>query len=238
MKVSLVIPAYNESGTLNELAMRADKTMRSILKKNDWECIIVNDNSTDNSKEILEKLKEKYPNLKPIHHASNKGQTGCFDSGFKAAQGEIVITLDGDLEVFPEDIPIFIEKMNAGADLVNGIRTNRTHTFLICLASSLYNILMLTFFRILFYDAASNYTAIRTKFVKGINLKHNDHRYIIPIAIRRGAKKFDEVLIRHAVRKAGKSKYSALNKFLWGFFELFGAWYRINIKKEYDIQTE
>ena len=235
IKVSLVIPAHNESGTLDELMERITKTMNSCMKKDEWECLIINDTSTDNTGKMLEELKKKHTNLRPFHHKINKGQTGCFDTGFKNARGDIILTLDGDLEVKPEDLPLFIKKMDDGADIVNGIRASRKHTFSIQFASRMYNILMFLFFKSLFYDAASNYTAFRSKFVKGINLKKNDHRYILPIATRRGAKEMEEVVIQHDRRSSGTSKYKAINKFIFGLFEIVNAWYRITKRKEYDL---
>jgi len=235
IKVTVISPAYNEAANLEELVQRVHKTLTKFVGKRNWEFIVVNDNSSDNSKVILEKLKKKYQNLRPVHHYKNRGQTGCFDTGFKLARGDIVITMDGDLEVHPEDIPLFLEKMkHPDVDVVNGIRTNRKHTFAINSLSRIYNILMFLVFQSPVYDAASNFTAFRSKFIKGINLKYNDHRYIIPIVQRRGAREFDEVIIHHDYRKSGISKYNAMKKFFFGFFELCYAWYRINVVKEYD----
>jgi len=233
VEVTVISPVYNEENNLKELVKRVSKTLKTYIGKK-WEFIVVNDNSTDNSARILTALEKKYPNLRVFTHEKNKGQTGCFDTGFKNAKGSIVITMDGDLEVYPEDIPKFLDKMKEkDVDVVNGIRTNRKHTHSIHFASRMYNILLFLIFKTTTYDSASNYTAFRKKFIKGINLKKNDHRYILPIVMRRGAKTVEEVIINHDFRKSGMSKYRALNKFLYGFIEMVGFYCRLNCRKEF-----
>lgn len=234
LKVSIVCPSRNEAKTFPELVRRIDTTMKKL--DYDWEIMIVNDASIDNSTEVLRKLQKQYKQLRPITHTKNKGQTGCFSSGFQNATGDIIITMDSDLEVIPEDIPLFLQKLEKDADVVNGIRTNRKHTFTIHFASRIYNLLMFLFFKTLTYDSASNFTAFRGKFVKGLKLRYNDHRYILPIVQHRGAKEIDEVIIHHYRREVGRSKYSAMKKFFYGFLELGYAWFRIVILRQYDIK--
>jgi len=94
-------------------------------------------------------------------------------------------------------------------------------------ASRVYNTLMLVFFNSPVFDAASNFTSVRSNFVKDLRLRDNDHRYLIPIAQRKGAKKIGEVVVRHQIRKGGKSKYKALPKYIKGTPEIFLAWLRI-----------
>jgi len=228
IKTTILIPIKNESQTLEELIGRVTNVMNS-THKGVWELLLIDDASTDNTAALITALKKKYKNIRVIFHKNSRGQTGCFKTGFNSARGKIIITLDGDLQVMPEDIPKFIEKMGQGYDLVNGIRENRQHPFWIKLASRIYNTLMLIFFNSPVFDAASNFTAIKTSLIKGVNLRGNDHRYIVPIAMQRGAKKIGEVVIIHKMRKSGKSKYKALPKYIKGFFEIFMAWTRLRL---------
>jgi glycosyltransferase involved in cell wall biosynthesis len=233
--VSIISPAYNEAGTIPELVMRVSKVME---KSNcSWEFLVVNDASTDNSRDVMRTLQKKYPSLRPLNHVRNSGQTACFSTGFREAKGDIVITMDSDLEVRPEDIPLYLERMKGDIDVVNGIRTNRKHTFSINFASRIYNILMFLIFRTLTYDSASNFTAFKAGLVRNLKLTHNDHRYILPIVKRRGAREIEEVIIHHDYRKAGRSKYKAIWKFVLGFFEILYAWYRIEVLGEYDVKA-
>jgi len=169
-------------------------------------------------------------------HDTRSGQTGCFQTGFNKALGENVITIDSDLQVFPEDIPLLINRMQEGYELVNAIRNKRKHHPLIVISSKTYNVLMKIFFNCPVKDAASNYTAIKTEFVKNIKLVDNDHRYLIPIVQRRGLSKISEVEVRHAERKKGKAKYG-VSKAITGFPELVKAWLRIR-KGFYDERRE
>lgn len=231
--ISVVSPVHNEARNLDEFISRIRKVMKSLGLK--WELILVNDASTDGSAEILRKWSLKDKRVVVFSHRRCMGQTGSFRTGFNNARGSMVITMDADLQVLPEDIPLFARKIESGYDVVNGIRENRQHPFWMKLASRFYNILMLVFFRSPVFDAASNFTAFRTRYVKGLPLRDNDHRYIIPIAMRRGAARIGEVIVAHHARKHGKSKYTALPKYLRGFPELFVAWLRIRSGK-YDFR--
>jgi len=137
--------------------------------------------------------------------------------------------MDGDLQVFPEDLPLFVEKIRKGYDVVNGIREHRQHSFVLRFASRVYNTLMLIFFNVPVIDAASNFSAFKAKFVKGLKLIDNDHRYIIPIVMKKGAKRIGEIVVRHTERKGGKSKYKTLIKFIKGGPEIILAWFRIKL---------
>lgn len=225
-KISVITPIKNEQSSVKELTERVIKVMNSNYGSN-WEFILVNDASTDNSRAIIEKLLRKYKNLVSFNHKKSRGQTGCFKTGFDNATGDIVITMDGDLQVLPESIPRFVEKVKLGDDVVNGIRENRDHPFLIRLASRIYNVLMLIFFNSPVMDNASNFTAFRARYIKNLPLKDNDHRYIIPIMMRRGVKRFGETIIEHKRRSNGKSKYKTLPKYIKGFPEIFFAFSRI-----------
>jgi len=226
VKISVISPIRNEEKILNELVDRITKVMRSYYSSY-WEYILVNDASTDNSKSVIEKISMTNKNIVLLNHIRSKGQTGCFKTGFDNARGRIVVTIDGDLQMLPEDIPRFVKKIEGGYDVVNAIREHRKHPFWIKLVSRIYNVLMLLLFDSPVLDAASNFTAFRTKFIKNIPLRNNDHRYIIPIVMRRGAKKIGEIIVEHKGRGTGKSKYKTLTKYIRGVPEIFIAWIRI-----------
>ncbi|MBN1896581.1 MAG: glycosyltransferase family 2 protein [Candidatus Aenigmarchaeota archaeon] len=228
VKITVVSPVYNESEVLEELTERTTKTLKKALM-NDWEFIIVDDASTDSTHVIMNRLVKKNRNLRYIRHEKRGGQTGCFKTGFDNARGDFIITMDGDLQVTPEDIPLFLAKINDGYDVINGIREHRKHDFWLRLISRFYNLLMLIFFNCPVLDAASNYTAVKRSLVKDLPLRGNDHRYLIPMTVRRGAKKIGEVVIRHCERKKGKSKYKMSRKFLKGGPEIIRVWLRMRM---------
>ena len=228
--ISLVIPLRNEQKSVEELFMRARASLNQRYKDR-WEILMIDDASTDDTFKIITRLSKEYPEIKPFNHKEKKGQAGGFYTGFNHAEGEYCITMDGDLQVMPEDLHLFTEKIEEGYDLVNGIRTARNHPFWIKVASRLYNIAMLFLFNCPVLDAASNFTAVRTIYVNRIRFQKNDHRYVIPIAMARGAKTIAEVAIRHYARVSGKSKYNALPKYFKGPFEIVIFWLKFKMGK-------
>jgi len=233
-KISVISPVHNEEDVVEELITRVKNVMNKNYK-NDWEFILVDDLSTDNSAYTIKRLAKKHRNVKYLKLEKKGGQTGCFKAGFDYARGRFIITMDADLQVLPEDIPLFINKMDKGYDVVNGIREHRQHFFKLRLASRIYNLLMLLFFNCPVLDAASNFTAFKKRFVTGLDLTDNDHRYIIPIVVRRGARKIGEVVVQHKERKAGKTKYKTLHKYIKGGPEIMTAWLRLKSGR-YDIK--
>jgi len=227
LKYSILFPIHNEAETIPELVARTRATMDAYTGDGDWEALLVDDRSTDDSLAVLRREAERCPNLRVLVHTVNKGQTGAFETGFHQARGDIVVTMDADLQVLPEDVPRLLDKMAQGYDLVNAIRMKRQHEALIRLSSRLYNFLMRLFFWCPVTDAASNFTAIRTEYVRDVRLVDNDHRYIIPIVQRRGGRRIAEAPVRHEARKHGRSKYG-LNKALTGTPELLRAWRRLH----------
>jgi len=224
--LSVICPVYNEEDNLRELAARISTTLDSHYGKQTWELILADDHSTDKSWAVAQSLAEKDARIRPIRNPRRSGQTGGFKTGFAHACGEIVVTMDADLQVRPEDIPLLVDEMDRGFDLVNAIRTKRQHAPAIKVASRVYNLLMKVFFRSPVSDAASNFTAIEARYVKQLPLVANDHRYLIPILQDRGLTRINEIKIYHQERTRGKSKYS-LMKAVTGFPELLAVFFRI-----------
>ena len=167
------------------------------------------------------------PNIRLFCHNHRLGQAGCISSGFQIAKGQVVVTMDSDLQIYPEDIPLLLKKIDQGYDLVNGYRAMRQDQLFICLGSKIFNRIMRKIFSLSIEDATSNFVAIRKKFLKRLTLFNNDHRYLIAILKSRGLNKMCEILVRHRDRKKGRSKYSFFIKFLTAFPELLRAFIRI-----------
>lgn len=226
MKASIIAPMKNERGSLKELVKRVSQVMDKRCKGS-WELLLIDDASDDGSGEMMDALAKKDRRIRVFHHQRTRGQTGSFRTGFREAKGDVVLTIDGDLQMPPEAIPLFIDKIEAGDDVVNAIRSHRKHPYWIKLASRIYNVLLFVLFDSPVFDGASNFTAFRRRFVKDLPLQGNDHRYIIPIAMRRGARNIGEEVVDHQARGTGKSKYKALPKYLRGAPEILAAWLRI-----------
>jgi dolichol-phosphate mannosyltransferase len=233
MKVTILTPIHNETATIPELVERIEKAMeawRGQKEGRDWEHLACDDRSTDGSLELLQKLAAAHPRLRPVQNPRRSGQTGGFDTGFRHASGEIIVTMDADLQNLPEDIPLLVAPLEEGKlDLCNAIRTKRQHAGTLIAISKLGNLLIRLLMTCPVSDAASNFTALRSSFVRNLTLIENDHRYLIPILVRRGLdpKRIGEAPTRHEARKHGASKYSALRKALTGFPELLRCKKRI-----------
>jgi len=238
LELSVIFPALNEAENLPELVRRTTETLNKLYDTSQWEMLIINDYSRDNTLEVAQQLLRSYKNLKIFTHRKRRGQGGAFETGFAQASGRIVVTMDADLQVFPEDVPKLLSKIQAGYDVVNANRSREItralpsiSEFSLVLASMIYNRLMRLCYHIPLQDFASNFTAIRAEYVNGLRLGRNDNRYIIPIVAKiRGAQKLTEVLVRTQERRRGKTKYSVAKKFLLGLPEFLNALWRIHFR--------
>ena len=233
MKVSVVTPIHNESANIPELVRRIEAAMeawRNAGPDRDWEHLACDDHSTDNSLELLRQLSASRPRLRPVQNPKRSGQTGGFETGFRHATGDVIVTMDADLQNQPEEIPLLVAPIAEGRlDLVNAIRTRRQHAGSLIAISKLGNLLIRLLMTCPVSDAASNFTALKASFAKNLRLVENDHRYLIPILVRRGMNpgRIGEINTRHEARKHGASKYGALRKALTGFPELLRCKKRI-----------
>jgi dolichol-phosphate mannosyltransferase len=226
MKVSVVTPIHNESANIPELVERIAAAMeawRNTKADRDWEHLACDDHSSDGSLELLKSLTKKFPRLRPLQNPKRSGQTGGFETGFRHATGDVIVTMDADLQNLPEEIPLLVAPLEDGRmDLCNAIRMKRRHAGSLIAISKLGNMLIQWFMTCPVSDAASNFTALKACFARDLALVENDHRYLIPILVHRGmdARRIGELPTRHEARKHGASKYSALRKALTGFPEL------------------
>jgi len=226
-KVSVVTPIHNEEQSIPELVERITQTMeawRAQAPGRDWEHLACDDHSSDGSLALLRKLAEANPRLRPVQNPRRAGQTGGFETGFRHATGDYIVTMDADLQNYPEDIPKLLEPIEQGRlDLTNAIRMRRQHSLAMILISKGGNLLIRTLLTCPVSDAASNFTALPAKFAKNLTMVENDHRYVIPIFVRRGldARRIGDVETRHTARRHGASKYKVIKKALTGVPELF-----------------
>ena len=188
MKVSVVTPIHNESSNIAELVQRIEQTLeawRNAKGGRDWEHLACDDHSTDDSLAKLNELSKSHPRLRPVQNPKRSGQTGGFETGFRHAAGDVIVTMDADLQNLPEEIPLLIAPIEEGRlDLVNAIRTRRQHASSLIAISKLGNVLIQLLMTCPVSDAASNFTALKASFAKDLRLIENDHRYLIPILVR------------------------------------------------------
>ncbi|MFC1517788.1 glycosyltransferase family 2 protein [Candidatus Margulisiibacteriota bacterium] len=210
--LSIVIPTYNEAENIPLLYSAINSALKEYPKT--YELLFVDDGSTDNTHKVLKQLKTKSPDIKVLKHKQNKGQTLALSTGIKAAQGEIIITFDGDLQYDPKDIILFAEKIEDGFDVVNAWRRDRQDNFFTKrLPSKVANYLIGLTCGLKLRDHGSGFKAFKRKYIKNISLKNNQHRYLSLLAKLNGANNIVEVCVSCAERPFGKSKYTILRFF-------------------------
>ena len=219
MNLSIVIPLYNESESLPELSAWIEKVM---LDNNySYEIIFIDDGSNDGSWDVIESLRSKNENIRGIKFQRNYGKSAALNEGFKAAQGDVVITMDADLQDSPDEIP-GLRKMilDGGFDLVSGWKKVRyDHTISKNIPSKLFNAVTRRMTKIKLNDFNCGLKAYKNKVVKSIEVYGEMHRYIPVLAKWSGFKKIGEKVVEHRKRKYGVTKFG-WERFTNGFLDL------------------
>jgi dolichol-phosphate mannosyltransferase len=215
---TIVIPAHNEEGSLEQLARELEQALAG--REAEVEVLFVDDASTDRTGEILGDLAKRLPFVRVLTLPERGGQTGAFQAAFAEARGEYILRMDADLQDHPADLAQFFPHLRAGADLVVGLRSLRRHRQLLRLASMLYDAGAVALFNSPLHIHTTSFLAVRAPFVRGIRLRKNDHRHLPLIALRRGASSLSEVVVQNRERRYGKSKYSDLAKVVRGIPEV------------------
>jgi len=219
MDLSLVIPLIDEAESLPELTAWIEKVMNE--NHFSYEIIFVDDGSTDNSWQVIEELRTKNPNIKGIKFQRNYGKSAGLNEGFRAAQGDVVITMDADLQDSPDEIPELSKMITEdGYDLISGWKKKRyDNTLTKNIPSRFFNAVTRSVSGIKLHDFNCGLKAYRNRTVKGIEVYGEMHRYIPVLAKWSGFKKIGEKVVEHRARKYGKSKFG-WRRFVNGFLDL------------------
>lgn len=205
LQVSIVVPIYNEVESIPRLLDAIATTLKE--SHISYEIICVDDGSKDGSAELLRELALSRSDLRAVLLRRNYGQTAAMAAGFNHARGQAVITLDGDLQNDPRDIPMLLAKLNEGYDLVSGWRKNRQDAMMTRLIPSrIANWLIAKVTGVNLHDYGCSLKAYRTELVTDMNLYGELHRFIPALAFIEGAR-ISEVPVRHHARQFGQSKY-------------------------------
>ena len=216
-KISIVIPTFNEEGNVASLHKEIMQVMERL--GSDYEIIFVNDGSSDNT---LEELKKLSP-VTIINFRKNFGQTAALDAGIKHASGEIIITMDADGQNDPADIPLLLEKMKEGYDVVSGWRWKRKDSFAKHFVSRTANFVGKFFISDGIHDSGCTLKAYKKECFDGVDLYGEMHRFI-PGILRWQGFKIGEVKVNHRPRHSGKTKYN-WQRTLKGFLDMLSVWF-------------
>ena len=216
--LSIIIPLYNEEESLPELCSWIHEVCTQ--KGYAYEVIMINDGSTDNSWQVIQSLATQFP-VKGIKFQRNYGKSAALNEGFKAAQGNVVITMDADLQDSPDEIPALYEMINSeGYDLVSGWKQKRFDNKLTKnIPSKLFNAVTRAMSGIQLNDFNCGLKAYRKKVIKSIEVFGEMHRYIPVLAKWAGFRKIGERVVQHRARKYGITKFG-WERFVNGFLDL------------------
>ncbi len=224
MDISIIVPLLNERESLPELVSRIDSVMKD--GGFSYEIIMVDDGSDDGSWDEILRLAESNPSVHGIRFRRNYGKSAALYCGFARAAGEVVVTMDADLQDFPEEVPDMYRMIKEeGWDIVSGWKQHRKDNALTKnLPSKLYNATARSITGLKLHDMNCGLKAYRSEVVKNIEVYGEMHRYIPYLAKNAGFTKITEKPTQHAKRKFGKSKFG-MSRFVNGFLDLLSLWF-------------
>ena len=214
--ISIIVPVLNEEGSLDKFY---NETTKSLNEYSNWEIIFIDDGSDDESYNIMRKLADENNRVSIIQFFKNFGKADALSEGFKQANGDVVITIDADLQDDPAEIPRLVEKIQEGWDVVSGWKKDRKDPISKRLPSKLFNMVTRFLTGIKIHDFNCGLKAYRRKVVKSIDIYGGLHRYIPAIAGQKGFS-ITEIAVNHRPREFGETKYGG-NRLFHGFFDLF-----------------
>ena len=224
MDLSIIIPLLNEEQSLEELFSRID----NVCNENDfsYEVWFVDDGSTDNSWGVIQLLSASHPQVHAIRFTRNYGKSQALHAAFEKAKGEVVITMDADLQDFPEEIPGLVEKLREGNyDIVSGWKKKRFDNVMTKnIPSKLFNASARKVSGVFLHDFNCGLKAYKKQVVKTVDVYGDMHRYIPVLAAHAGFKNITEKEVKHQARPYGTSKFGA-NRFIRGFLDLITLWF-------------
>ncbi len=231
MDISIVVPLYNEAESLPKLYQWVEQVMND--NHFTWEIIFINDGSTDNSWQIIEQLQSQSQHVKGIKFRHNYGKSPALYCGFKAAQGDVVITMDADLQDSPDEIPELYRMITEDDyDLVSGWKKKRLdNKFTKNIPSKIYNATARRVTGLKLHDMNCGLKAYKQVVVKNIEVFGEMHRYIPYLAKEAGFTKIGEKVVQHRKREFGESKFG-LNRFVNGYLDLLTLWFLSKFGKQ------
>ena len=221
LDISVVVPLYNEQESLPELVAWIDRV--AAQNSLSYEVVMVDDGSSDDSWQVVEQLKTKYPSIKAIRFARNYGKSAALYCGFAAAEGEVVFTMDADLQDSPDEIPEMRRMiLEDGYDLVSGWKKKRYDPASKRLPSKFFNWTARVVSGIKLHDFNCGLKAYRRKVIKSIEVYGEMHRYIPILAKHAGFKRIGEKVVQHQERKYGVSKFG-MERMVKGYLDLISV---------------
>ncbi len=224
MKITFVIPVYNERETLEALAAG----IAEHVAPHDYRILFVDDGSTDGSHEVMNRLRDADPHIEVIRLRGNFGKSAALATGFANADGDLVFTMDSDLQDEPKEIPRFLEKLSEGYDVVCGWKAVRHDPIHKTVPSRIYNWFVAWLFDVPLHDINCGFKLMRTEVVKKVQIYGEMHR-LIPVLAQNLNYRVTEIPVEHHRRQYGKSKYG-IERFTRGAMDVLTMWFLTNYR--------
>ncbi len=234
IELSLVIPAFNEEESIEECVREADGVLGRLGMG--YEILVVDDGSTDGTFERLRGLKASVPALRAVRFARNRGQTTAMTAGFERARGDIVVTMDADMQNDPADIPRLLEKLGEH-DVVCGIRVGRRDSFVRKASSAVANAVRNRLTHETIADVGCTLRACRASCLRRVKLFEGRHRFL-PTLLRLEGARIAEIPVRHRPRTKGRNKYGISNRLFRGLRDLWAVRWMQSRYVRYDIREK
>lgn len=202
MKIAVVIPVHNEAPSLRALT----EGIAAQLPPGSFEILFVDDGSTDDTARVLQDLQREYPMLRVLRFSRNAGKSQALASAFRRVHADIVVTMDGDLQDDPVELPRMLDALNGGADVVCGWKANRQDPLHKTLPSRVFNGAIAAMFGLKLHDMNTGFKAMRGHVARQLPLTHGMHRFV-PVLARQLGYSVTEIPVRHHPRRFGKSNY-------------------------------
>lgn len=223
MDISVIIPLFNEEESLPELFAWIRRVMEEHAFS--YEVIFVDDGSSDTSWSVIQSLRQENSTVRGIRFRRNYGKSPALFCGFRAAKGDVVITMDADLQDSPDEIPELFRMIKDGYDLVSGYKQKRYDPLSKTLPTKLFNATARRVSGVRLHDFNCGLKAYRQDVVKNIEVYGEMHRYIPYLAKNAGFVRIGEKVVHHQARKFGKSKFMGWNRFVNGYLDLLSLWF-------------
>jgi len=229
-RLSFVIPFMDEEATLRELAERIDQAARTCLRPGEsYELWFIDDGSRDNSVRVVEELVAERPEVHLLELQGNFGKSAALAAGFSEVRGEVVFTLDADLQDDPKEIPRLLAKLDEGFDLVSGYKEKRNDPFSKVIPSRVFNAMVRGLTGIRLHDVNCGFKAYRAVVLKNLRLYGEMHRFV-PVLAHWKRFKIGELVVEHHARKFGKSKFGG-GRFFRGMMDLLTVFFLLKYER-------
>lgn len=227
--ISVFFPCYNDAKSIKRLVLDSFSTLKKLT--NDFEVIVVDDGSTDRSRQVLKKLALNRPKLKLVFHEKNLGYGGALRTGFNSASKEMVFYTDGDGQYDVKELPVLLSLMTEDVDFVNGIKMSRHDPTYRIFVGNLYSFVARWLFFLPTYDVDCDFRLIRGSMLQKLDLNSNSGSICVELvkSSQRAGAKFRQVSVHHRERRWGQSQFFRVDRILTTFFELGKLWIKLMV---------